>query len=413
MRRKLPVHVSLFVLGLVLIAAALVVAMIFDPQPATAQEPGADGAALMSYILEENPYMAWGSFPADRWSDFGGYLQSGAPHGNTVRIFVNDVALDAIAAEGFDGVLPPGSIVVKENFGGTVDEPGDLAALTVMSKVDGFNPDANDWFWVKAQADGTVDAEGAVEGCINCHAQDGNADYLLRYAFGAQPATTYGEPLPEGDGAAIVTYLTETSPYTEWGSWPANEMDDFSGFLGGTEPHGATIRIYVNDRALNAIERENFPGVLPNGSFVVKENYGGTPGAPGDLAAVTLMYKVEGFNPDANDWYWVAFAPDGTVNAEGAVEGCINCHSQDGNSDYLLRYQLPEGMMHEDMMGMDGEALVQERCTVCHTADRITNAMGQKDRAAWEETVDRMIGYGAQLNADEREAVLDYLAGGM
>jgi hypothetical protein len=138
---------------------------------------------------------------------------------------------------------------------------------------------------------------------------------------------------------------------------------------------------------------------------------GGTPDAPGDLAAVTLMYKVGGFNPDVNDWYWVAFAPDGTVNAEGAVEGCINCHGQDGNADYPLRYQLPEGMMHENVMG--SEALVQKRCTVCHTADRITNAMGQKDRAAWEETVDRMIGYGAQLNADEREAVLDYLAGGM
>jgi hypothetical protein len=95
---------------------------------------------------------------------------------------VSDRALAAIARDDFDGILPPGSIVVKENYMGTVEEPGDLAAITIMYKVDGFNPEANDWFWVKAPGDGSaVDAEGAVEGCISCHGQEGNSDYLLRY----------------------------------------------------------------------------------------------------------------------------------------------------------------------------------------------------------------------------------------
>lgn len=57
---------------------------------------------------------------------------------------------------------------------------------------------------------------------------------------------------------------------------------------------------------------------------------------------------------------------------------------------------------------LDGAALVAARCTTCHSADRINKA--SKDRAGWEATVDRMIGYGAQLNADERAAVLDYLS---
>lgn len=66
----------------------------------------------------------------------------------------------------------------------------------------------------------------------------------------------------------------------------------------------------------------------------------------------------------------------------------------------------PEG---EDMgAAHDGNALISERCTVCHTRDRIDQA--QKTADEWAATVDRMIGYGAQLTPEEREAVLNYLA---
>jgi cytochrome c5 len=59
---------------------------------------------------------------------------------------------------------------------------------------------------------------------------------------------------------------------------------------------------------------------------------------------------------------------------------------------------------------LDGAQLVSERCTVCHSIDRINNKIASgADRAAWEQTVNRMISHGAQLNADERQAVLDYL----
>ncbi|MCZ7542190.1 MAG: hypothetical protein M5R40_01010 [Anaerolineae bacterium] len=57
---------------------------------------------------------------------------------------------------------------------------------------------------------------------------------------------------------------------------------------------------------------------------------------------------------------------------------------------------------------LGGEALVAERCTVCHNADRINAA--EKDHAGWEATVDRMISNGAQLTDEERAAVIDYLA---
>jgi cytochrome c553 len=347
MQHRHPYHViALTALGLGLLIAAFVMFNWDHSSPAVAQEPElpeGDGQAVVDYILTENPYQEWGSWTPDRWTEFGAYIQSGEPHGNTVRIFVNDTAQEAVAAEDFDGILPPGSLIVKENYMGTPEEPGDLAALTVMYKVEDFNPDANDWFWVKTPGDGSaIDAEGAVEGCISCHGQDGNTDYLLRYAFGEEPAVSFDDALPEADAQAIMDYLLQTNDYTTWASWPTDDVntEDFSDFLQSGEPHGTSVRIFVNDRALAAIARDDFDGTLPPGSIVVKENYMGAVKEPGDLAAITLMYKVDGFNPDANDWYWVKAAPDGVIDVEGAVEMCIACHGQDGHSDYLLRYEL-------------------------------------------------------------------------
>ena len=58
---------------------------------------------------------------------------------------------------------------------------------------------------------------------------------------------------------------------------------------------------------------------------------------------------------------------------------------------------------------LDGEKLYQERCSRCHGLGRVERAT--KDRAGWETTVDRMIGKRAGLlNAEERDAVVEYLA---
>jgi cytochrome c5 len=56
----------------------------------------------------------------------------------------------------------------------------------------------------------------------------------------------------------------------------------------------------------------------------------------------------------------------------------------------------------------DGAALLEERCTVCHGLDRTTSA--QKTREEWEQTVVRMVGKGAELNEEEQEILIAYLA---
>ena len=55
----------------------------------------------------------------------------------------------------------------------------------------------------------------------------------------------------------------------------------------------------------------------------------------------------------------------------------------------------------------DGKVVMESRCGDCHGLDRITSKT--KDRAAWQSTVNRMIGKGAALNAEEKAALIDYL----
>jgi hypothetical protein len=55
-----------------------------------------------------------------------------------------------------------------------------------------------------------------------------------------------------------------------------------------------------------------------------------------------------------------------------------------------------------------GQTLMQERCTACHSTDRITSAHKTSDQ--WKTTVGRMVGKGAQLNTQEQQTLIDYLA---
>jgi hypothetical protein len=59
-------------------------------------------------------------------------------------------------------------------------------------------------------------------------------------------------------------------------------------------------------------------------------------------------------------------------------------------------------------VSVDGETLLQERCTECHGLERTTSA--QKTRAEWEDTVTRMVNRGAELSDAEKTVLVDYLA---
>lgn len=72
---------------------------------------------------------------------------------------------------------------------------------------------------------------------------------------------------------------------------------------------------------------------------------------------------------------------------------------------------VPQGTIDaaQDAAGTaSGEALVQSKCSMCHTLDRVNSV--SYDAAKWQATIDRMVKNGAVITAEERQAIVDYLS---
>jgi hypothetical protein len=61
-----------------------------------------------------------------------------------------------------------------------------------------------------------------------------------------------------------------------------------------------------------------------------------------------------------------------------------------------------------EAVAVDGATLLEERCTQCHNLDRVTSA--SKTEEEWLANVEDMIQKGAQLNEQEKEVLVAYLA---
>ena len=58
-----------------------------------------------------------------------------------------------------------------------------------------------------------------------------------------------------------------------------------------------------------------------------------------------------------------------------------------------------------------GKTLVEKKCTVCHSIDRVYGA--NKNHTEWVQTVEKMMRYSDRidfLNEKEKETVIDFLA---
>lgn len=132
--------------------------------------------------------------------------------------------------------------------------------------------------------------------------------------------------MPIAAGGDLRHHITSNMPYKkEFSLYPGKGE-----LVPGTEPHGSLITMYINERALDSVKKSK--KTMANNSIVIKENY-----APDKkLMAVTVMYKVKGYNPDAGDWFWVKYGPEFNILAEGKLERCIECHSQAKNNDYIF-----------------------------------------------------------------------------
>ena len=118
-----------------------------------------------------------------------------SPHGAFLRMYYNVVIVDG----------KPYHIIVKDNFMGKGADGKEvglktvakspmkyLAAVTIMLQREaGYDPDNNNWFWVKYKADGSIDknpkgmalagrvAKGMDAGCIACHKGAKDDDYVF------------------------------------------------------------------------------------------------------------------------------------------------------------------------------------------------------------------------------------------
>jgi len=130
-------------------------------------------------------------------------------------------------------------------------------------------------------------------------------------------------PMPGADAQDLYKYIVKVSPYTSWALWPGKGR-----FYPGREPHGALLTTFVNETAFYSIK--NKTGMAYD-SIVVKENYT----SDKRLDALTVIYKMKQYNPQAGDWFWAKYAPGGKVVASGKVDACIRCHGEKKANDYI------------------------------------------------------------------------------
>ncbi|WP_339132852.1 MAG: hypothetical protein WGN25_11260 [Candidatus Electrothrix sp. GW3-4] len=58
-----------------------------------------------------------------------------------------------------------------------------------------------------------------------------------------------------------------------------------------------------------------------------------------------------------------------------------------------------------------GKTLVEKKCTICHSIDRVYGA--EKNHSEWKQTVEKMMRYSDQmnfLNQKEKKTVIEFLA---
>jgi hypothetical protein len=135
-------------------------------------------------------------FPTDLRA--GGYVQVRACRspGEHSALGGFTVWTDPESSEAFDALwagtiteMPPGAIVVKENYGGSdCGAPEDVVGWVGMRKEPGEAPESGDWRWQEVSADGELRVDGADPGCIGCHR--GSDDTTCR-GYGADNGLDY------------------------------------------------------------------------------------------------------------------------------------------------------------------------------------------------------------------------------
>jgi hypothetical protein len=154
--------------------------------------------------------------------------------------------------------------------------------------------------------------------------------FLLGLVWAQEKGKSMEQPsMPAASGTALWEYLKKVDYAKTWPMWPGTQA-----LYPGKSPHGAFLTTYVNQPAYEAIEKKT--GSMPYGAIVCKQNFD----KDKRYVALTVMYKVKGYNPMQGDYFWAKYSQDGKIDGEGKISGCINCHSHQRGNDFVFTSSL-------------------------------------------------------------------------
>lgn len=137
----------------------------------------------------------------------------------------------------------------------------------------------------------------------------------------------------QGIDKQLLDMATETSGFV----WFKNSdaLLSRSASSGHSEPFLRTRYNIIADAMLDSAGMIIPGSVFPEGSLVVKELYNDAT----TIGRYAILYKqASNPNADSKGWVWGYVNADGTVasSATNKGSGCIGCHSQSNNIDYML-----------------------------------------------------------------------------
>lgn len=144
---------------------------------------------------------------------------------------------------------------------------------------------------------------------------------------GPSIADHHGKAANRPDPAAFMKRLQDAS-YRDWGTFPRRD----EGFYPGNSPHGDLLRLFIDETAASA------PLEPKHGSTIVKENFN----EDEELLSITVMKRIEGFDPENGDWWYARYTADGEITTAdgkpvaGKVESCVNCHRASEGADFVF-----------------------------------------------------------------------------
>jgi hypothetical protein len=147
---------------------------------------------------------------------------------------------------------------------------------------------------------------------------------------GAQPASPGQSGAGDEQMAEDLWRRLQAANYRDaWATVPGKGT-----FYQGQVPHGALLSTYLSPEAERGLQAKS--GSMPADAIIVKENY--MPDRT--LAAVTVMYKEPGFDPEHGDWFWAKYGTNGEVQESGRAVGCITCHGSVQSNDYVFTFPI-------------------------------------------------------------------------